>query len=75
MTRTFTMQYAPDGNFWIIEKGEDGNARNPGFGPFPREEAIFELGRLGVPDYSQVRMLLDSVTGEIHDADFEIKKA
>ena len=72
MNRKFTLQYAPDGNFWMRERGDDGPKKGQAFGPFPREEAIFQLGRLGVQDFAHVSDLLQTALGERHEADFEV---
>jgi hypothetical protein len=72
MSRKFTLQYTPDGNFWMREREDDDSKKGPSFGPFPREEAIFQLGRIGVQDFGQVSDLLQTALSEQHEAPFEI---
>ena len=61
MKRSVDVLYSPDGKFSIVDIDETtGNRKGPVFGPFAREEAIFQLALVGVPDYRKVCELLEN---------------
>ena len=67
MKRPITVNYSADGKFWIVDIDETtGNRKGPTFGPFSREEAIFQLAVVGVPDYRNAYELLETAERDHH---------
>jgi len=60
MKRSLIVKYLPDGRFSFVDLDEAGNTRGPAFGPYGREQALFELAaQRGFADYREACGLLE----------------
>ena len=71
MRRKLTLQYSPDGHYFMTEiDSETGERKPPTYGPYGREEMIFQLAVMGVEDYRKAAEFLRT-TEQFHGATFE----